>query len=127
MGGLAAGAAAPVAEAQGAPAQSSKRTSDDRAIAEISRAWASDERWKGIDRPYSAKDVVRLRGSVQINSALARMGAEKLWRLMHTEPYIQITAATFVGAGYFDDVAQTIAGAALSTGTVSGSTEESQF
>jgi isocitrate/methylisocitrate lyase len=64
-----------------------------RVAAEISRAWVSDERWKGLERPYSAEDVVRLRGSVQIEHTLARMGAGKLLRLLHTEPYIQSTAA----------------------------------
>jgi isocitrate lyase len=68
--------------------------SDDEAIAELSRYWATSERWKGIERPYSAKDVVRLRGSVQIECTLARIGAEKLWHLLHTEPYVQCTAAT---------------------------------
>ena len=38
----------------------------DTAVNELERQWASDARWKGVDRPYSAADVVRLRGSVQI-------------------------------------------------------------
>jgi isocitrate/methylisocitrate lyase len=67
--------------------------SGDRAAEDISRSWVSDERWKGLERPYSAGDVVRLRGSVQIEHTLARMGAEKLWHLLYTEPYIQSTAA----------------------------------
>ncbi len=94
MGGLAAGSAVPVVEGQAASIQSPKRMSDDNAIVEISRGWDSDERWKGIQRPYSAKDVVRLRGSVQIDHTLAMMGAERLWHLVHTEPYAQMTAAT---------------------------------
>jgi isocitrate lyase len=44
-------------------------------------------RWKGITRPYSPMDVERLRGSVRIEHTLARMGAENLWNLLHTEPY----------------------------------------
>jgi isocitrate lyase len=54
----------------------------------VARAWASSERWRGIDRPYSAKDVDRLRGSAQIEYTLARLGAERLWKLLHTEPSI---------------------------------------
>lgn len=67
--------------------------SGDRAAEDISRSWVSDERWKGLERPYSAEDVVRLRGSVRIEHTLARMGAEKLWHSLHTQPYIQTTAA----------------------------------
>jgi len=67
--------------------------SEDTSIAEIANNWASDERWRGIKRTYSAGDVIRLRGSVQIEYTLARMGAERLWHLLHTEPYIQTTAA----------------------------------
>jgi len=45
--------------------------------------WANDPRWSGITRPYSYSDVVRLRGSIQIEYTLARLGAERLWNLMH--------------------------------------------
>jgi isocitrate lyase len=50
--------------------------------------WAASDRWRGIVRPYSAADVRRLRGSVVIEHTLARMGAERLWRLLHSEPYV---------------------------------------
>jgi isocitrate lyase len=63
-----------------------------RSTTEISHGWASDRRWKGVDRPYSAEDVVRLRGSVQVEYTLARMGAERLWNLLRTEPYVQTMA-----------------------------------
>ena len=46
------------------------------------------DRWAGIRRPYSKQDVERLRGSIQIEHTLARMGAEKLWKLMTEEPYV---------------------------------------
>src|ERR1700730_4425483 len=62
-------------------------------ITEIAYAWSSDGRWKGIERPYSAKDVSRLRGSLQIEYTLARRGAERLWDLLRTEPYLQSMAA----------------------------------
>jgi isocitrate lyase len=46
--------------------------------------WANNSRWKGIERPYSAEDVLRLRGSVHIEHTLARLGAERLWELLQT-------------------------------------------
>ena len=45
-------------------------------------------RWRGIERPYSAADVARLRGSVHIEHSLARLGAEKFWSLLHSEPVV---------------------------------------
>lgn len=66
---------------------------DDRHILKISKSWASDPRWKGIERAYSAAEVVKLRGSVQIEHSLARMGAERLWRLLHTQPYVPALGA----------------------------------
>src|SRR6266478_4487621 len=53
----------------------------------------SVERWKGITRPYSPMDVERLRGSVRIEHTLARMGAENLWNLLHTQPYVAALGA----------------------------------
>jgi isocitrate lyase len=61
--------------------------------ATIAEHWASDERWKGIERPYRADDVVRLRGSLQIEYTLARRGAERLWHLLQTEDYINALGA----------------------------------
>src|SRR5437868_4545766 len=51
-------------------------------IAALEKDWAENPRWKGVTRAYSAADVVRLRGSVQPEHTLARMGAEKLWNLV---------------------------------------------
>jgi isocitrate lyase len=48
----------------------------------------TDARWKGISRPYTADDVMRLRGSVAIEHTLARLGAERLWDLMQTAPFV---------------------------------------
>ncbi len=50
--------------------------------------WESDPRWAGIKRPYSGADVVRLRGSIHIDHTLARLGAERLWKLLSNEPYV---------------------------------------
>jgi isocitrate lyase len=55
--------------------------------------WATNPRWKGVTRPYSAADVVRLRGSVQIEHTLARRGAEKLWKLVNEEPFVPCLGA----------------------------------
>jgi isocitrate lyase len=49
---------------------------------------AFGERWHGVQRPYSPADVARLRGSVRIEYSLARMGAEKFWALLHSEPVV---------------------------------------
>jgi isocitrate lyase len=49
---------------------------------------APDSRWRGVERPYTPADVARLRGSVRIEYSLARMGAEKLWKLLHSEPVV---------------------------------------
>ncbi len=60
---------------------------------ELTAEWNESPRWKGITRPYGAEDVVRLRGSVQIEHTLAKVGAERLWELLHTEPYIAALGA----------------------------------
>lgn len=49
--------------------------------------WRTNPRWAGVTRPYSQKDVERLRGSVNIEYTLACLGAERLWNLLHAEPY----------------------------------------
>ena len=54
-------------------------------VSQLQSEWAESPRWKGITRDYSAEDVVRLRGTVQVEHTLARLGAEKLWRLVHQE------------------------------------------
>ena len=55
--------------------------------------WANNPRWAGITRSYSAEDVVRLRGTVQIEHSLARLGAEKLWKSLHSEPFVNALGA----------------------------------
>ena len=61
-------------------------------IKQIEAEW-KDERWEGIERPYSAEDVLKLRGSVQIEHTLARRGSEKLWNYLKTEDYINALGA----------------------------------
>ena len=60
---------------------------------ELRKRWETDPRWKNSRRDYTPKDVVQLRGSVHIESTLARRGSEKLWQLLHTEPYINALGA----------------------------------
>jgi isocitrate lyase len=55
--------------------------------------WANNPRWRGVERPYSAEDVLRLRGSVHIEHTLARLGAERLWELLQSEPYVNALGA----------------------------------
>ena len=54
---------------------------------ELVPQWNGDDRWKGIERPYSAEDVVKLRGSIRIEYTLANRGARRLWRLLNEEPF----------------------------------------
>ena len=62
-------------------------------IEQLERDWRENPRWQGIQRPYKAEDVVRLRGSVQIEYTLAKLGAQRLWELLHTEPYVAALGA----------------------------------
>ncbi len=55
--------------------------------------WANNPRWQGVERPYTAGDVLRLRGSIHIEHTLARLGAERLWELLKTEPYVSALGA----------------------------------
>lgn len=61
--------------------------------AALEKDWAENPRWKGIKRGYTAADVVRLRGSLQIEHTLAKRGAEKLWNLVNTEPFVNALGA----------------------------------
>ncbi len=60
---------------------------------QLQQSWENDARWTGITRPYSAEDVIKLRGSIDIEHTLARRGSEKLWNLLHTEDYINALGA----------------------------------
>jgi len=67
--------------------------SEARTRAEIEKSWTTDPRWKGIERNYSAGDVVRLRGTLHIEHTLARRGAEGLWQRMKTNPPVRALGA----------------------------------
>jgi len=68
-------------------------TTRQQEIDALQKDWDTNPRWKGITRGYSAADVVRLRGSFPIEHTLARRGAEKLWGLVHSEPYVNCLGA----------------------------------
>ena len=61
--------------------------------ANLEQEWATNPRWSGITRPYTAKDVERLRGSLHIEHSVARHGADRLWQLLHTESYVPALGA----------------------------------
>lgn len=60
---------------------------------QISLDWANNSRWNGIQRNYSAADVVRLRGTIGVDHTLARRGAERLWKSLHKEDYVNALGA----------------------------------
>ena len=64
-----------------------------KSAAEIQHEWDADSRWTGVKRTYTAEDVVRLRGTVVEESTLARRGAERLWTLLHEEPFVRALGA----------------------------------
>ncbi|RDY65594.1 isocitrate lyase [Lysobacter soli] len=55
--------------------------------------WATNPRWAGITRPYCPQDVVRLRGTVQVEHSIAKLGAEKLWNSLQSEPFVNALGA----------------------------------
>lgn len=59
----------------------------------LEQDWNANPRWKGVVRDYSGQDVIRLRGSVPVEHTIARLGAERLWQLITTEPYVNTLGA----------------------------------
>jgi isocitrate lyase len=55
--------------------------------------WTNNPRWAGVTRPYSAEEVVRLRGTIPVDHTIARLGAEKLWKSLQTEDFINALGA----------------------------------
>ena len=62
-------------------------------MSNLTHEWNTHPRWHGIKRPYTVADVDRLRGTIRIEHTLARLGAERLWDLLHTEPFIHALGA----------------------------------
>ncbi len=77
------------------PLMDDQQTTAQYALAQdcLNYEWANNPRWRGIERPYTAEDVLRLRGSVHIEHTLARLGAERLWELLQTESYVNALGA----------------------------------
>src|SRR4051812_29998904 len=65
----------------------------DTPVATIEQSWNRDSRFRGVTRPYQAADVHRLRGSITIEHTLARLGAERLWKLLESEEYVPALGA----------------------------------
>ncbi|HQY89946.1 isocitrate lyase [Caldilinea sp.] len=61
--------------------------------AQMSQEWEKAPRWAGAVRPYTAEQVLRLRGSFMVEYTIARMGAERLWSLIHTDPFVRALGA----------------------------------
>ena len=62
-------------------------------VEQLKKDWAENPRWQGIKRGYTAEDVVRLRGNLPVEYSLAQRGAEGLWKLINTEPYVNCLGA----------------------------------
>jgi isocitrate lyase len=65
----------------------------DQEIAQLGSDWVDNPRWRGVQRGYTAQDVYRLRGTLQIDHTLARRGAEKLWKLLTEQPFVNCLGA----------------------------------
>ena len=67
--------------------------SDQNQINKLNKEWAQNLRWQGIERPYGAEEVRKLQGSLQVEHTLARVGANRLWKLMQENPYVNTLGA----------------------------------
>ncbi|MGY3718525.1 isocitrate lyase [Sutcliffiella cohnii] len=65
----------------------------EKRVAELEETWELQERWNGVTRPYSAEEVLKLRGSIDIEYTLAKRGSEKLWKLLQEEDYVNALGA----------------------------------
>jgi isocitrate lyase len=68
-------------------------TGQQERINELEQRWTTDPRWAGIERGHTAADVVRLGGSVREEHTLARLGATRLWKLLHERDYVHALGA----------------------------------
>ncbi|WP_284141153.1 MULTISPECIES: isocitrate lyase [unclassified Virgibacillus] len=66
---------------------------NDLRIAQLKQSWQNDKRWEGIKRPYTAEEVIRLRGSLDIEYTLAKRGADKLWNMLQQMDYVHALGA----------------------------------
>ena len=70
-----------------------RSTVREQQIADLTAIWAEHPRWAGVARPYGPADVVRLRGTVEVDHTIARLGAERLWHLLHSESSVRALGA----------------------------------
>jgi isocitrate/methylisocitrate lyase len=75
------------------PGRQHREASVNDQAATLRQGWETDPRWAGVERSYSAQDVVRLRGSVQEEHTLARLGARRLWDMLHEDGYVATLGA----------------------------------
>jgi isocitrate lyase len=83
----------PTIERNGKLTQGVLMTARKQEAQRLQKEWTEDTRWKGIRRSYGAEDVIRLRGSVTIQYTLARRGAQRLWQMLTTEPFVSSLGA----------------------------------
>ncbi len=69
------------------------KTIEPNIAVELERCWKEDARWAGIERPYAAEEVLRLRPSLLVEHTLARHGAERFWREIHELPFVNALGA----------------------------------
>ena len=62
-------------------------------VKNLNQEWTYNPRWQGVERPYGAEEVRKLQGSLQVEHTLARVGAERLWKLMQENPYVNTLGA----------------------------------
>ncbi|MFE1242788.1 isocitrate lyase [Fictibacillus sp. NPDC058756] len=62
-------------------------------VEKLKEMWKNEERWQGVSRPYTAEEVIRLRGSIDIEHTLANHGAEKFWNMLQNETYVNALGA----------------------------------
>ena len=62
--------------------------SQEAKIRNLATDWLTNPRWEGIERPYTAEKVIKLRGTVDIEYSLAKQGAKKFWHKLHTQPFV---------------------------------------
>jgi isocitrate lyase len=76
------------------PTKRAAQLNDTRSLQNsLENQWSSDPRWHAVTRPYSASDVLRLRGTIQVEHTLASLGAERLWHLLHQDSYLAALGA----------------------------------
>jgi isocitrate lyase len=62
-------------------------------IAQLAKEWKESRRWRGVTRPYKPEDVYRLKGTIHREFTLGKLGANRLWKLLHEEPYVHVLSA----------------------------------